>query len=626
MATINRISHYQPKSKFMKKTTLFIATAAIALCCNLQALADHLTSKYLFAARMNGAQEVPAVATNAVGLATFNLNAHRDSICIEGTFNGLSGPITGIHIHEAMPGMSGGVVLDLMPYMSGNHLKGTVAGSALTPQFIQKMFSGMFYLNVHTSANPNGEIRGQIMAEEDLGMHVRLDGNQEVPAVATNATGLGFFWLAKHNGKLSFRVVVDGLSGPITGAHLHKNVMGQNGPVAEDLMMYINGNTIVGSVDPTAYLTALMMDSLYINIHTTANPNGEIRGQLMKKPYLHYDAWMTGGQEVPAVTTNAMGLTVARVNYTFDTIWYDMQATGLSGAIQAAHFHKAALGQNGGVIAPIANVSGNMAMGMFTGSQVTDSFLNFMNEGNIYVNVHTAANPNGEIRGQVYRTFREGYTFHINGMQEVPATASMAYGTGMVSIDRDQTNAHYMMVTRGISPSGVHFHNAVAGQNGPVIYDLTGMYNNGGIFGYWRENDMTAPFTTPISNKFRKDSVYVNYHTSANPNGEIRGNTNRMLCNAFTTSVTTIGGVQAEVSIYPNPAQQSARLQVVVKEKTEATVEMVDVMGRKIWSRNATLSSGTNHIALPLESVAPGIYLINIISTNGKHTERLIKD
>lgn len=55
----------------------------------------------------------------------------------------------------------------------------------------------------------------------------------------------------------------------------------------------------------------------------------------------------------------------------------------------------------------------------------------------------TAANPNGEIRGQVYRLAREGYTISMNGSQERPMpNPSTAYGSGFVSMDGDQSNVH----------------------------------------------------------------------------------------------------------------------------------------------------------------------------------------
>lgn len=613
----------------MRSYTKLLCTAVTALF-SLQAQADHLTDKYLFAARMNGAQEVPAVSTNALGLATFYLNDTRDTLCVEMTATGLSGAITGIHIHEGAMGANGGVVADMMPYLSGNRLKGTITGSTLSSSFIAKMFNGQFYLNVHTAANANGEIRGQILPEEDKAMAVVINGANEVPAVMTNATGLGFFMLQKHQGKLHFNIVAEGLSGAITGAHLHKAVAGANGGVVQDLTSFIMGERIMGSVDPSAYLSALTGDSLYINIHTAANPNGEIRGQLVMQPYLHFDAMLDTAQETTPVTGTGMemGNAVMRLNYTFDTLWYNAQLNGLSGAVTGAHFHLGGLNASGGVVVgiPSMDINGNVISGMLTGSAITDSFLRHMLEGNIYLNVHTAANPNGEVRGQVYRTFREGYTFHINGAQQAPMVSSNASGTGMVSVDRGQTNAHYMMVVNDLTGySAAHFHNNVAGQNGGVIYDLSSKYSNGGIFGYWLDDEPTTPFSAAMSNKFRKDSVYVNYHTMANANGEIRGNTSRMLCTMIPQSVGSLGDVSVITKLYPNPAYNSATLDISASAKTNATILMYDVMGRLVWSTEKTLVYGNSRVQIPMDNLTAGMYSVQIRSNTGQISLKLSK-
>ncbi len=612
----------------------FIRTSIFALGILLTstiARADHLTAKYLFSARMNGMQEVPAVTTNALGLATFYLNDTRDTLCVEMTATGLSGSITGIHIHEGAMGSNGSVVVDMMPYLSGNRLKGTITGATLTPSFIAKMFAGQFYLNLHTAANANGEIRGQILPEEDKAMTVMLNGANEVPAVTTNARGLAFFMLQKHEGKLSIKVVMDGLSGAITGAHLHKGAAGTNGPVVQNLTTMVNGNVIMGDVDPSMYLADLKNGDLYINIHTAANPGGEIRGQLMMEPYVQFDAMLDTAQETTPVTgmANGMGVASVRVNYTFDTLWYDIQLNNLTGAVQAAHFHKGGAGVSGGVVIgiPSGNINGNVISGMFIGTDLSDSLMEYMLEGNIYLNVHTAANAGGEVRGQVYKTFREGYTYHINGAQQVPMVSSMASGTGMVSIDRDQTSAHYMMVIDQLTGfNAAHFHDNVAGQNGGVIYNLTPKYANGGIFGYWLDTEAMMPFSKANSNKFRKDSVYVNIHTTANPNGEVRGNTSRMLCNMIPASTRNLGSISTVSKLYPNPAHQSATLDVTLITPTQATIHVVDMMGRKVWSTQKDFTKGINRVNIPLSNMTTGVYFVQVMNETGQMSFKLIKD
>ena len=188
--------------------TLMVAASTLS--------AAHLSGNLLFTAKMTGDQEVPAVTTNAVGLASFFLNEDMDTLCVNITAINLSGPITGMHVHDGARGVNGPVLTNLTPYIQGNRAVATLTGSALTPAILKGYLEGTLYLNVHTTANPNGEIRGQIELESDFSYHAALDGAQEVPAVTTNAIGLGTFALSKTGQEMLVEVVVDGLSGPIT--------------------------------------------------------------------------------------------------------------------------------------------------------------------------------------------------------------------------------------------------------------------------------------------------------------------------------------------------------------------------------------------------------------------------
>ena len=127
----------------MKKLTQWLFTLLGAMVSFSNAYADHLTSKYLFSARLDGAQQVPMVSTNAVGVTTLYLSDNRDTLCIRGTYTGISGGITGLHIHEGPMGTNGPVVLDLMSYVSGNdRVEAVITGSSLTASLIQKMLDG----------------------------------------------------------------------------------------------------------------------------------------------------------------------------------------------------------------------------------------------------------------------------------------------------------------------------------------------------------------------------------------------------------------------------------------------------------------------------------------------------
>ena len=109
-----------------------------------------------------------------------------------------------------------------------------------------------------------------------------LEGSQEVPPVATSATGTATLVIDTDNGTLGaipFQMEFSGLSSAQTAAHVHQAPAGSNGPV-------VDGLPLGSPVDTTIALTlvsyaALAADGLYVNVHTTNFPGGEIRGQLV---------------------------------------------------------------------------------------------------------------------------------------------------------------------------------------------------------------------------------------------------------------------------------------------------------------------------------------------------------
>lgn len=614
----------------MKKQILHIMTAGSFILAAATSFAGHLQDNLLFSAKLEGAQQTPPVTTNAMGVGSFMLNNMRDELCVNVAVNGLSGPISSAHIHEGAMGVGGGVLVDLSSGISGNQIMLTISGASLTSDLISKMINGLTYINVHTAANPNGEIRGQIMLETDHGIVAMADGMQEVPMVMTNAYGLGIFTLSKDENMINYQFIAQNLSGAITGAHLHMGAMGVSGGVVQDLSGDIMGNVISGSFMPTAMLvTAIKNGEIYINVHTAMNPSGEIRGQLMMNMGLPFDAMLTGGQQVPSVTTNAMGVATFTLNSMLNEITYSIVADGLSGAITSAHIHAGAIGTAGGVLVDLSSgINGNQIMGTISGASITNDLINAMLKGETYINVHTAANPNGEIRGQIYRLAREGYTTVLNGMQEVPSVTTNAYGAGVVSVNRDQNNLHYMFVVGGLSSmlSGAHFHNAAAGATGPVVFDLTGSFTgtstNDAAFGYITSMDAT-PFTSTESVLFRNNQIYLNIHNMENMNGEIRGQINRgQVCYDMTASVEDLTAEQ-NMNVYPNPFNEELIIESDYSSPT-ATIQLIDVTGKVMLSQN--LSTINHTINLNTESIQAGIYFLQIIDNSTRiQTKQVIK-
>jgi hypothetical protein len=110
-------------------------------------------------------------------------------------------------------------------------------------------------------------------------------------------------------------------------------------------------------------------------------------------------ATLDGKTEVPPTTSTGTG--TADINYDPATkkLTWKLTYQGLSGPATAAHFHgPAEAGKNAGVAVAIPNATSSPAEGSAT---LTDAQAADLEAGKYYVNVHTAANPGGEIRGQV---------------------------------------------------------------------------------------------------------------------------------------------------------------------------------------------------------------------------------
>lgn len=114
----------------------------------------------IYETRLTGAQEVPPVNTAAGGTAEIQLDTNTRVLTWKVTYNGLSGSPTGGHIHgPASPGQNAGV---LIPFT--NVGAQPVTGQAtITAQQYGDLAAGLWYVNIHTAANPGGEIRGQLV-------------------------------------------------------------------------------------------------------------------------------------------------------------------------------------------------------------------------------------------------------------------------------------------------------------------------------------------------------------------------------------------------------------------------------------------------------------------------------
>jgi hypothetical protein len=131
-----------------------VATIALAGCGMMGS-----SSTASFSGTMNAASEVPPNMTRGSGMAEAWLNKDTHVLKYKIVYTGLSGPATAGHFHgPASAGANAGVVL---PF--ANPASPIEGQATLTPAQEADLMAGRWYANVHTAANPGGEIRGQML-------------------------------------------------------------------------------------------------------------------------------------------------------------------------------------------------------------------------------------------------------------------------------------------------------------------------------------------------------------------------------------------------------------------------------------------------------------------------------
>ena len=108
---------------------------------------------------------------------------------------------------------------------------------------------------------------------------------------------------------------------------------------------------------------------------------------------------LAASQEVPPNGSQGTGTVVTTLDKSTRTLKWTVSYSGLSGPVTAGHFHgPAAPGTNAGVVVPF---TGSMASPIQGQQVLTEAQMADLVAGKWYANLHTAANPGGEIRGQV---------------------------------------------------------------------------------------------------------------------------------------------------------------------------------------------------------------------------------
>lgn len=157
----------------MRRVLSVAGAAALALLVG-SASAEAQTMR--FTALLSGANEVPGIASGSGGTATVTLNTATRAVTYKIDVYNMPSGTTQAHFHVGGPGVAGPVVVNFVvqPNISNDFsISGTATSADLVPRqaqgigswddFIEALVLGQVYANVHSTVNPGGEVRGQVL-------------------------------------------------------------------------------------------------------------------------------------------------------------------------------------------------------------------------------------------------------------------------------------------------------------------------------------------------------------------------------------------------------------------------------------------------------------------------------
>lgn len=228
-------------------------------------------------------------------------------------------------------------------------------------------------------------------------------------------------------------------------------------------------------------------------------------------------ASMSGDQEVPPAITGALGTGTLSLESISRNISGSIALDGMTAT--AAHIHQGDTGVNGPIIVPLTETTPG-TWSVPAGAALTESQAAAFAAGGLYFNAHSAAIPTGEIRGQIGR---DVFAAQLSPAQEVPATASAATGTGLLSLDPATKKFTARITVSGMATTAAHIHNGTLGNNGAIIFPLSETAAGSGVW----VSAADATLTDAQLALLTSGGLYFNAHSAALPGGEIRGQIGR---------------------------------------------------------------------------------------------------
>lgn len=242
---------------------------------------------------------------------------------------------------------------------------------------------------------------------------------------------------------------------------------------------------------------------------------------------------LTPGEQTADVQSAGLGWSDLILIPATGKVIISVETTGLT--VTAAHLHQGFAGSNGPVIVPLEQDPGNSNRWR-TSANLGEEQIDAVMQGETYINVHTAENGAGELRGQVVPDGVQVVIGEPNGEAQVPLQVSTdGFARAAVTLYQS-SNIAQVHLTTSLDLTAAHIHAGLAGTNGGVVVPMA---LDAASTGHWFAADVDF---SDLTDQLASAGLYFNLHTADHPAGELRAQVVPM---AYQVLISTLDSLQA---------------------------------------------------------------------------------
>lgn len=594
-------------------------------------------SQYVFGDFITGTQSSSNVLTGASGSIKTEIRGNQ--LVVTGSFAGLESDLNtaingGVHLHLAPAGSNGPIAIVLKTTLDANNRSGFWEADSNT--FVisnglkDTLKARQMYVNIHSMDVPSGELRGQLLHEALAYFSAPLSGTSQLTPVKTGSRGAV---MAEWNGGRmfvsgSFRNLESDFNAAVAGgAHIHVGLPGKNGGIKYPLNTQLAGTNRSGIFLPdsnTFVITPGAADTLrarmlYVNIHSTNVPSGEIRGNILPQANAYFTTSLKGKNAVVPNESNGTGalkLELSGSNLTITggfsglTGDYDPNVAG------GSHLHLGGPGTGGGiVIGLVPTLDGDLKGGVYVADSnrfaLDSAALANLRSGDLYFNLHTTTVGSGEIRGQILPE-SNFYT----GATTITSPPDMA----TIDVAGDDTTSLVIEWDVATDPDA----NEVV-----YLYQLSDTTDMSNLLMYSRQGSATELSFSLADMDTLLQSLGANVGDTVTLYHRVISTDGSVCTEGPITSADFIRGVvintavdeqiadRFAVKVYPSPTADLAWVEIDADFNGAGNLRVLDLTGRVLHREEVRIQSGENRYQLDFSTFLSGLYLIQVETEAG---------